>query len=117
MNNFINNKSNNVDSYSLSTTNFLPRVFTYMAMALGISALTAYSFAHSPQLLHMLIRPETGGLNFFGYVAIFAPFILVMVMSMRFQRLSVGTMSLLYAAFSILMGISLSFIFLAYTEA
>lgn len=102
---------------ALAQTNFLPRVFSFMALALSITALVAYGFATNQALLQLLINPETGSFNLFGYIVMFAPFILVMVMSLRFQRLSAMNMALLYTLFSVLMGMSLSFIFMVYTEA
>lgn len=101
-------------SQSLAKT-FMTTVFSWMFLALGITATTAYLFASSPSLLSILYN-ETG-LNIMGYVIMFAPFALVMFMSARFQKLSFTNMSLMFLVFAILMGMSLSFILLVYTQA
>lgn len=101
-------------SQSLAKT-FMTTVFSWMFLALGITATTAYLFASSPSLLSILYN-ETG-LNIMGYVIMFAPFALVLLMSARFQKLSFTNMSLMFLVFSVLMGMSLSFILLVYTQA
>jgi FtsH-binding integral membrane protein len=50
-----------------------------------------------------------------GWIVTLAPLGFVLLMSMGFQRLSPAIMTLLFIAFSVLMGMSLSFILLVYT--
>jgi FtsH-binding integral membrane protein len=50
-----------------------------------------------------------------GYIVMFAPLIFVLVMSFSFNKLSSFALLALFVAYSAVMGISLSFIFLAYT--
>ena len=52
-----------------------------------------------------------------GWIVTFAPLIIVFTMSAGINRLSVQKTVILYVAYSILMGMSLSFIFWAYTTA
>lgn len=96
---------------------FMSRVFLWMAAALGITGLMAFAIASNVQLLQLVINPETGSWTILGWIAIFAPFILVLIMSSGINRMKFPTMMTLYIVYSILMGISLSFIFLAYTTA
>ena len=103
-----------VDSASMAKS-FLSNVFTYMAGALSITGIIAYWFANSESLLSLLVNTQTGGMSMLGYVVMFAPFIFVLVMSFSFNRLSSFTLLLLFVVYSALMGMSLSFIFLAYT--
>jgi hypothetical protein len=93
---------------------FMANVFIWMTMALAITALTAYWFASDENLIRSLLSP-TGGLTGLGWVVTLAPFGFVLLMSMGYQRLSPVIMTLLFIAFSILMGMSLSFILLVYT--
>jgi FtsH-binding integral membrane protein len=88
-----------------------------MFLALAITALTAYMFASDITLLSYLINPETGQMNMLGWVVIFAPFGFVLLMSFGFQKLSFNVLALLFVVFAILMGMSLSFVLLAYTGA
>lgn len=101
---------------SLAKT-YLSGVFMWMFLALAITAVTSWLFASSPNLMTILINPETGSMSIAGWVAMLAPLGLVLWMSAGFQRMSASTMVLVFITFSILMGISLSFIFLAYTGA
>jgi FtsH-binding integral membrane protein len=95
---------------------FMSQVFTWMTLAMGITALTAYWFA-SGELWKTLINPETGGMTGLGWIVTLAPIGFVLLMSFGFQRLSALAMTLLFIAFSVLMGMSLSFVLLAYTMA
>jgi len=96
---------------------YLAGVFMWMFLALAITAATSWLFASSPNLMTILINPETGSMSIAGWVAMLAPLGLVLWMSAGFKRMSASTMVLIFIVFSILMGISLSFIFLAYTGA
>jgi FtsH-binding integral membrane protein len=88
-----------------------------MTIALGVTAITAYWFASSPALIGSLYNFQTHGLSGLGWVVTFAPIGFVLLMSMGFQRLSPALMTLLFIAFAILMGMSLSFVLLVYTGA
>ncbi len=96
---------------------FLSGVFMWMFLALGITAATAWMFATTPSLISLLINPETGSMSITGWIVMLAPLGLVLWMSVGFQRMSASTMVLVFVVYSILMGASLSFIFLAYTDA
>lgn len=96
---------------------YLASVFMWMFLAMSITAATSWLFASSENLMMLLINPETGSMSIGGWIAMFAPLGLVLWMSSGFQRMAASTMVLIFIAFSILMGISLSFIFLAYTGA
>jgi FtsH-binding integral membrane protein len=95
---------------------FMAGVFGWMTIAMAITAFTAYMFASDMGLMGLLVRPE-GGMSMLGWIVMLAPFGFVMLMSMGYQRLSAMVLGLLFGVFSVLMGMSLSFIFLAYTMA
>lgn len=105
----------NYTKTTATESSFVSTVFLWMFAALGITALTAYLFASTPSLMMMMFS-ETG-LNIFGWIVMLAPLIIVFVMSARVEKMSVQTMTMLYIVYSILMGMSLSFIFLVYTGA
>lgn len=96
---------------------FLSGVFMWMFLALGLTAGTAYLFASTPSLVSMLINSETGSMNITGWIVMLAPLGLVLLMSAGFRRMSASSMLMIFVLFSILMGASLSFVFLAYTGA
>jgi len=99
------------------TRTFFASVFMWMGIALGISAVTSYVFGTDPSYLQYLINLETGAPTGLGYVTIFAPLGLVLLMSFGVNRLSSTALISVFLIYSILMGMSLSFIFLIYTTA
>jgi len=94
---------------------FMSQVFLWMTLAMVVTAVTAYFFASSAELISSLRNPATGGLTGLGWIVTLAPIGFVLLMSFGFQRLSPAIMTLLFIAFSVLMGMSLSFILLIYT--
>ncbi|MEQ9064141.1 MAG: Bax inhibitor-1/YccA family protein [Vicingaceae bacterium] len=95
---------------------FISNVFTYMFAALTITGVMAWWFGTSEELTRLIVNPETG-MTGLGYLVTFAPLGFVLIMSFAFERLNSMVLLLLYIAFSLLMGMSLSTIFLAYTAA
>ncbi len=93
---------------------YLSGVFGWMFLALGITALTSWFVAGSQQMLAMLYNAQ-GGLTLFGWIVLLAPIGFVIWMSAGYQRMAASTMALLFIVYSVLLGMSLSFIFLAYT--
>lgn len=96
---------------------FMTQVFGWMSLAMVITAITAYIFAGSEELIRSLINTETGGMTGLGWIVTLAPLGFVLLMSFGFQRLSPAVLTLLFLTFSVLMGMSLSFILLIYTAA
>jgi FtsH-binding integral membrane protein len=95
---------------------FMAGVFSWMGIALAISAVTAYVFGTDPAYMSYLINP-TGGMSGLGLVVAFAPLGFVLLMSLGFNRLSGTALSALFLVYSVIMGMSLSFIFMIYTSA
>lgn len=97
--------------------NFVSNVMTYMTAALAISGVMAYWFGTNESLLRLLYNAEGTGMSIFGWIAMLAPFGLVLLMGFRFQKMSSSGMLTAMIAFSLLMGISLSSVFAIYTSA
>jgi len=106
--------STNTQAQSLAKT-FMTSVFSWMFLALGITAITTYLFASSPSLISILYTDT--GLSILGWVIMLAPFGLVMLISFKFQQMSLAKLSLMFLIYSVLMGMSLSFILLVYTQS
>jgi hypothetical protein len=104
---------NGQDASMTMARNFIANVFSWMFIALLITAATSVYFASSAEMLGYLVTAT--GMTTLGYVVLFAPLGLVLIMSMGFQRLSLPLIMLLFIAYSVLMGMSLSFIFLVYS--
>ena len=96
---------------------FMANVFLWMTLAMAVTAVTAFWFASTPALIGSLVNFETGGMSVLGWVVTLAPLGFVLLMSFGFQKLSPAIMTLLFLGFSVLMGMSLSFILLVYTAS
>jgi len=92
---------------------FMTGVFSWMFIALAITAATAYYVASTPSIMQLMIT-ETG-LSIFGWVVMLAPIGFVLLMSFQFQKLSALSLSMVFLVYSVLVGLSLSFIFMVYT--
>lgn len=112
--NFVNQSSEQTQTMSKT---FMSSVFSWMFAALAITSVVAYYFGNSMELLSLLVDPQAGKLNVMGYAVMFAPFIFILVMSFGFNRISYPVLLFLFLLYSAVMGMSLSFIFLAYTAS
>src|SRR5438094_7628758 len=89
---------------------FLWKVYSWMAIGLGLTAVVAFVVAGSPELIRTLVGNR---LVFFGLVI--AELGLVFYLSARAARLAPGVAAGLFALYSALNGITLSVVLLAYT--
>lgn len=101
---------------------YMLKVYNYMASATLLTGIVAWFAATSA----VVVDEATGqmGLTAFGnaifmsplkWVVIFAPLVMVIAISAGLNRMQTGTLKGLFWAFSVLMGLSLSSIFLVYT--
>jgi hypothetical protein len=102
---------------AITSANFLPNVFLWMFIALGLSAGCAYFFSSDAALLSLLIDPINGSRTTLGTIAMFAPLAFVLVMSFGMNRLSFPALALIFVLYSAATGISLSYILLVYSSA
>jgi uncharacterized protein len=87
---------------------YMLSIYNYMASGVLLSGVVALLFANSGMAAQVMATP-------LRWVIALAPLAFVMVMSFGMNRLSEGTLKLLFWAFSVVMGLSLSAIFLIYT--
>ena len=90
---------------------FIRRVYNWMALGLGATALVALYTAGNPQLLNMIFG---NSLVFFGLIL--AELGLVIWLSAAINRLSYSSASAMFFVYSALNGLTMSVIFLAYTS-
>ena len=98
---------------------FMAQVFSYMAAALVISGIAAWAFGTSDTLLALIttITPdEEIKPNMLGWVVTFAPLGMVFLIGARYHKMSLGALTLVFLSFALVMGISLSYIFVTYTS-
>ncbi|WP_386086685.1 Bax inhibitor-1/YccA family protein [Wolbachia endosymbiont (group A) of Norellia spinipes] len=95
--------------YSAGLRSYLTKVYNYMALALGVTGLIAFLTVFSGlfQVIHS--NPVL------SLVIIFSPAALVIYMRYRIQHLSAQSAVTIFFSFSVLMGLSLSYIFIVYT--
>ena len=86
------------------------KVYTWMALALAITGFTAWGVANSPGILNAIY-----GNQIVFWVIIIAELAIVWGVSAAINRISLTTATLLFVLYSFINGITMSFIFLAYT--
>src|SRR5262249_18923228 len=91
-------------------TAFLWKVYAWMAIGLGLTAVVAYAVSSSPDLLRVFVLNR---LVFFGLII--AELGLVFVISPAAARLAPPTAAGLFALYSGLNGVTLSVVLIAYT--
>jgi FtsH-binding integral membrane protein len=91
-------------------TAFLRKVYGWMAIGLGVTAVVALAVAGSPALTQALVANR---ILFFGLMI--GELGLVFYLSARVQKLPASTAAALFLVYSALNGVTLSLIFLAYT--
>lgn len=94
---------------------YLAKVFTWMFVALGISAFTAFEFYLNANLMNLIVDPVAHRFTGLGYVAIFAPVAFSFVIGFGFNRISYPALLALFIAYSVTIGVSLSVLGLIYT--
>lgn len=106
----IDNDSNLIEL----SRSFFANVYKYMFLALSISGVLAYMSAKSGWYLSVAFNST--GLSPMGYVIMFAPLALVLLIQFRYQKMAFTSVMGLFILYSVLIGVSLSFIFLLYTS-
>jgi FtsH-binding integral membrane protein len=87
---------------------YMQKVFGLMAGGTAVTGLVAYFGAVSGIYAQLAATPLI-------WVVVFAPLVFAFVFGMRIHAMRASTAQMLFWAFSALMGLSLSYVFLAYT--
>jgi len=91
---------------------FISKVYAFMAGALVVTALAAYYGSQSAELINFIYGNRT---VLFGLFIV--EILLVGVLSARINKMSYSTAALIFVGYSLLNGITLSSIFLLYTQS
>jgi len=91
-------------------SNFMQRVYQWMAMGLAVTGILAFTTAHNPSMLRFVM--SGGGLLFF-----IAEFGIVIWLTRSVQRISAQAATLGFMVYSALNGLTLAWIFIRYTQA
>ena len=90
---------------------YMLRIYNYMATGLGLTGLTAYFVAITPSLFNAIY-----GTPLYWIVAL-APLGFVFYLSARLHKISFTTAQTVFWIFSGVMGLSMAYIFIAFTGA
>jgi len=91
---------------------YITKVYNWMALALLLTGAVAYFTAGSEQLVQIIFGNK---ILFFGLII--GELVLVGYISARIQKISSYNATLLFLLYSALNGLTLSFVFMAYTSA
>ncbi len=91
---------------------YMLRVYNYMASAVALTGLVALLVANSATMVNLIF-----GNTIVFWVVLLAPLGVAFYFGARIQSMSTTTAQALFWAFAVLMGLSLSSVFLAYTGA
>lgn len=86
------------------------KVYTWMALALAVTGLTAYYCASNTSLVYAIV---SNSVLFYGLLI--AEFVAVVYLTARIERMSFMTAGLVFLVYSLLNGLTFSVIFLAFT--
>ncbi|OEY87025.1 hypothetical protein BIY23_00865 [Wolbachia pipientis] len=96
--------------YHAGLRDYLAKVYSYMALALGITGIVALFVVYSD--LHMVISSNP----LLAFVVTLSPIILVFSIYYNLVHLSMQAIIAMFLLYSVLMGASLSHVFLIYTS-
>ena len=88
----------------------MQRIFSYMALGLGLTGIVAYVVANTPLAGIIYGSP-------LSWVVMLAPLAFVLFLNFRLEKISMGAAQLTFWLFCGVMGLSMGAIFLVYTEA
>ena len=96
----------------IRVNDFIRSVYNWMAIGLALTGFVAFYVASNPTLLNLIFRNQ---ILFFGLIIVELG--LVFWISARIQNMQASTATALFVLYSVLNGVTLSFIFILYTRA
>ncbi|HVZ69784.1 MAG TPA: Bax inhibitor-1/YccA family protein [Rhizomicrobium sp.] len=112
--------STTAELYDAGLRAHMLRVYNYMLSGLVLTGISAWVVANVPPVtaLFFQITPQGAAtLSMLGWVALFAPLGLVLLLSWRINRMSVQAAQMTFWGYAALMGVSLAPFLLLYTGA
>lgn len=91
------------------------KVYGTMSVGMLLTFLVAWAVGSNPDLLGIFRDPATLQPNILGWIVMFAPLGMVFAFGAAINRLSAAGAQLFFYAFAAVMGLSLSWIFVAFT--
>jgi uncharacterized protein len=91
------------------------KVYGLMSVGMLLTGGVAWAVGTTPALLSIFRDPVTLSPNILGWIVMFAPLIFVFGLAGMINRMSAATAQLVFYAFAAVMGLSISWIFVAFT--
>ncbi len=117
-NNFKNTNLDNIQSATIvGQKNLLAMVFVWMFVGMVLTTIASLSFAFIPNLFDLMINVEPDGYvkkSMLGHIITFAPLLMLIGLGAGYRKLSFSMLAAFFIGFSVLFGISLSYIFIIY---
>lgn len=98
---------------------YMLKIYNYMSAALIMTGIIAFYAAHSEPMLSAMYTMQDHaitGMTPLAWIIMFAPLALVFYLGFRLQSMSLGAVQVAFWSYAALMGLSLSVIFLTYTQ-
>ncbi len=112
-----NGNFNNNNTVAINQKNLLATVFIWLFVGMILTTISSLLFAFVPSLLNLTVTISPEGMvkrTMLGHIIAFSPLIMLLILGARFRKLSFNSLVAFFIGFSIVLGISMSFIFIAY---
>ena len=112
-NNYMNGvtpRSYDAEALALAQAKLMRNVYVWMTLAMAVTGVVAFFTASSPAMITAIL-----GNNLLFYGLMIAELVLVFLISARLDKYSFNTSAILFVVYSVINGLTLSIIFLAYT--
>lgn len=101
----------NQQSVNTAYRTLMGKVYLWMTLALAVTGLTSLYVASSPGLVQSIFASRGT-----FWLLVIAELALVFILSARIMKMSFSTAGIMFALYSVLNGVTMSFIFIAYTS-
>lgn len=100
-----------IQSVNTAYRALMGKVYLWMTLALAVTGLTSLYVASSPGLVQSIFASRGT-----FWLLVIAELALVFILSARIMKMSFSTAGIMFALYSVLNGVTMSFIFIAYTS-
>ena len=100
-----------IQSVNTAYRTLMGKVYLWMTLALAVTGLTSLYVASSPGLVQSIFASRST-----FRLLVVAELALVFILSARIMKMSFSTAGIMFALYSVLNGVTMSFIFIAYTS-
>ena len=116
--NFRKTNLDNIGSTTItSQKNLLALVFVWMFIGMVVTTIASLSFAFVPSLFDLMVTVDSEGFvkrSMLGHIITFAPLIMLLGLGAGYKKLSFTMLAAFFVGFSIVFGMSISYIFIIY---